>query len=141
MGAWLFLNHDILYLLPAARPPGAPPAAYAIVTTIIYLFMRGVAIVSGLRLPQPAQGRVRKPTRYPAVRPIRRIIPAPVDTEYKSSPAQSLRAALAAMDWTSRSSEEPDVRAPLVLVNLGASRRLERKDWSAPRAGDGRAPR
>ena len=140
-GAWLFLNHDLLYFLPSVRPAAAPRYAYAVVTAIIYLFMRGVSMVAGLRLPQKAEGRAPKMSGYPGVKPVRRIIPAPMDRETSGSPADDLRAAIAAVEWMPRSESAREAPSRLILVGPLSGTRTVAEGRRLPPQGVGRPPR
>ena len=45
-GAWLFINHELLYLEAPYRPSSAPLGAYSLATAVIYLFLRGALIIA-----------------------------------------------------------------------------------------------
>ena len=55
-GAWLFLNHKVLYLDSRPLDP-FPWEAYALSTALLYLFLRAIVLVAGLRVPS-ASGEV-----------------------------------------------------------------------------------
>jgi len=96
LGSWLFLNHGLLYLQPRAEVVTAPPQAYALVTAVIYLFIRGVSLVAETRIPTTAMGRGRRGEKFvPAfVRPVRRVV-AGSDLAGDREPGALLRSAVA----------------------------------------------
>lgn len=59
-GAWLFLNHDRLYLRADVDPNPASLEAYALATAVIYVFILAVAFVAGRPAPGP------RPMRCPS---------------------------------------------------------------------------
>ncbi len=57
-GAWLFMNHTVLYLRGDPLP-AVSPEAYVLTASVLYLFIRSVSLVAGP--PAPARGEVRCP--------------------------------------------------------------------------------
>ncbi len=58
-GAWLFLNHGILYLRGDPLP-AIPMEAYVLTTAVLYLFVRSLTLVAGGRA-LPARDDARCP--------------------------------------------------------------------------------
>ncbi len=61
LAAFLFLNHENLYLTGPFALSKAPLEAYFLATTVIYLFLRLVAIALAMRMPGARAELVRCP--------------------------------------------------------------------------------
>ena len=61
VAAFLFLNHENLYLTGPFTLSKAPLEAYFLVTTVMYLFLRLVVIALGMRVPRARAELVRCP--------------------------------------------------------------------------------
>src|SRR5207249_8529253 len=61
VAAFLFLNHENLYLTGPFTLSKAPLEAYFLVTTVMYLFLRLVVIALGMRVPRARPELVRCP--------------------------------------------------------------------------------
>ncbi|OGS50947.1 MAG: hypothetical protein A3K65_03800 [Euryarchaeota archaeon RBG_16_68_12] len=91
-GAWLFLNHGILYLRGDPLP-AISGEAYVLTTVVLYLFVRSLALVAGGRA-FPARDEVRCPECGAPVRtgdvpnpgpPAKVSAPDPVDPRVPAS--------------------------------------------------------
>ena len=56
LAAWLFLNHEILYLTPVFEPRPLPPGAYLLTAGLAYVFVRGLVVLVAWRLPHRHDG-------------------------------------------------------------------------------------
>src|SRR3989475_10839408 len=61
LAAFLFLNHENLYLTGPFTLSKAPLEAYFLATTVIYLFLRLVVVTLGMRLPRTRAAPGRGP--------------------------------------------------------------------------------
>ena len=55
-GAWLFFHHDLLYTADRFRPTSIPVGAFLLTTLLLYLFIRVIIFVAGLRVPRVRDG-------------------------------------------------------------------------------------
>src|SRR3989442_10538043 len=61
LAAFLFLNHENLYLTGPFTLSKAPLEAYFLATTVIYLFLRLDVVTVEIRVPRPHAELVRRP--------------------------------------------------------------------------------
>src|SRR5207244_11998886 len=61
--AFVFINHDNLYLNHPFRLADARIESYLLASVVIYLFLRVATIALELRPPRPAAGHPRRPQR------------------------------------------------------------------------------
>ena len=128
-GAWLFLNHGILYLRGDSPPP-VSREAYILTAAVLYLFVRSVSLLAGSRLP--AVRRETDAARCPEC-------DAPIDLgdirtprgAPRSAPPKGHGAGLV-VPLPVAASARPVSKDSGDLPHAGSAKRVVRKAWKPP---------
>ncbi len=91
-GAWLFLNHAVLYL-DGGPLPAVPRESYLLTTAALYLFLRSLSLVAGTRDARAAARCPACGALVPAGASAEGAPPAAVRESARAAPARGPRIA------------------------------------------------